>query len=194
MHPTDFAGLGGIALCTGAALLAVPGASRLGRRGRAILLGMALLLLALPYDGLPLVAYLRGVSGDLSVTALVLAAAGIARRFSGRIEVDAQARLRLLGCIALLALLFYPLALGIGMFDPYRLGFGDPWLIGALILLALWSWRQGLDLAVLCIALALLAWALGGYESTNLWDYLLDPLLAVYAAGLLLIAAVKRLT
>jgi len=41
----------------------------------------------------------------------------------------------------------------------------------------------------LSIALAVAAWSFGWYESTNLWDYLLDPWLAIYA----LIAQLKHI-
>jgi hypothetical protein len=38
----------------------------------------------------------------------------------------------------------------------------------------------------LCLALAALAYALGGHESSNLWDYLLDPLVSIWGlSGLL---------
>jgi hypothetical protein len=36
-------------------------------------------------------------------------------------------------------------------------------------------------LIALCVALATLAWASGWYESGNLWDYLIDPFVAIYA-------------
>lgn len=193
MHPADLLGLGGIAMGVGAALLALPGAARLERRGRAALFASALVVLALPYDGLPLVAYLRGISGDLSTTTLVLAAASVAGRFSGRPPGDPEQRLLLFGAVALVALFFYPMALGVGMFDPYRLGYGDPWLVGGAIALALLAWRARLNRAAACLAVALLAWAVGACASTNLWDYLLDPLLAAYAVVALLLAAMRRM-
>ena len=40
------------------------------------------------------------------------------------------------------------------------------------------GWTKG----VWIIALAILAWVGHWYESTNLWDYVLDPLLAIWAA------------
>ena len=41
--------------------------------------------------------------------------------------------------------------------------------------------------------LAALAWSLGWYESGNLWDYLLDPFVAIYALCAIAIQTVKRL-
>ena len=43
----------------------------------------------------------------------------------------------------------------------------------------------------LCIALATLAWAAGWYESDNLWDYLIDPFVSVYALASLIIVGFK---
>ena len=89
--------------------------------------------------------------------------------------------------IAVAALGLYPMALGIGYSDPYRLGYGNPWFMGGLLLLSLACFRR-LKVAALAIALAVLAWGVGWYESNNLWDYLLDPFLSIYA----IVALFKR--
>jgi hypothetical protein len=49
----------------------------------------------------------------------------------------------------------------------------------ALMAISLVCWLKGLRLVPLLIGLALTAWSLGLMESANLWDYLLDPWLAV---------------
>jgi hypothetical protein len=41
------------------------------------------------------------------------------------------------------------------------------------------------------VALALLAWSLDLMESGNLWDYLLDPWLSVFALGFVFIKFVR---
>ena len=74
----------------------------------------------------------------------------------------------------------------IGMFDPYRLGFGDLWLISGLLFLALAAWAWQCMLIALSLSLAVLAWSIGWYESSNLWDYLLDPWISIYALAVLL--------
>jgi hypothetical protein len=193
MQLAEILGVGGVALCAGALLLAVPPAARLGTGGRATLFVLTLALLALPSGGLPLVAYVRGITGDLSVSSLLLAAASVAGRVRGQALMDESQRLLLLAGVVVLACLLYPFALGVGPFDPYRLGFGDVRLVVALIALALLAWRQHCHAAAVCISLALLAWSAGAYESTNLWDYLIDPWLAVYAVVSLLVAALRRL-
>jgi len=43
----------------------------------------------------------------------------------------------------------------------------------------------------LIIALAVLAWSTEWYESRNLWDYLLDPMLFIYAITQLLRSGIQ---
>jgi hypothetical protein len=91
----------------------------------------------------------------------------------------------LLLLIAACAIIFYPMTLGMSMFDPYRLGYGSVALLGSVLLVASLAWLEKSYLISLCLSLAVLAWSMGWYESNNLWDYLLDPLLAAYAIGTL---------
>lgn len=123
---------------------------------------------------LPLVGYVRGVTGDLSVvlTLLLWSAVMLPSR-----PIPMGFRVALIG----IALMFYPLALGLGMFDPYEWGYGSlGFLIGVVLfalLCGLFGWTKG----VWIFAIAIIAWAGHLHESTNLWDYLLDPLLALWA-------------
>lgn len=130
---------------------------------------------------LPLVAYVRGVSSDLSITLLVLACMGLVRRLRGEGLVDARERMALYVAVAAAALFLYPMALGWGDWDPYRAGWGSPGMLIGLLAVTLFFWTKGLRLLPVLVALALLAWTLGLLESTNLWDYLLDPWLATAA-------------
>lgn len=189
-HFTDLTGLAGIACAMAAATLLLPRISRLGRTRVAIVQGAVFLLSLIPFGDMPIAAYLRGISGDLSITALVLLGCALLRPW--RAASGTAPRRALLVLIALLALALYPMALGLGSFDPYRLGYGDPLFVAALLLLALLAWYRKFDLAAQCLALAVLAWAAGWYESSNLWDYLLDPFVAVYALSALAISAIKR--
>ena len=75
----------------------------------------------------------------------------------------------------------YPYALGWTRFDPYALGFGSVEFITALLLITLAAWGARLNLIVLVVVVAVLAFLGGAYESRNLWDYLIDPLVSVYA-------------
>jgi len=191
---TDLTGLAGVACATAASLLLLPGIARLTRPRRALLLGAVFALLLIPFGGMPFAAYVRGMTGDLSITTLVLLCCTMLRPWCGCVEVQDKHRLALLTLIALAALGLYPMALGVGEHDPYRLGYGNLQFIAALLLLALAAWFRGYTMIALCIALGTLAWTAGWYESDNLWDYLIDPFVAIYALAAIMIFCVKTLT
>ena len=123
---------------------------------------------------LPLVGYVRGVTGDLSVvlTLLLWSAVMLPSR-----PIPMGFRVALI-CIALM---FYPLVLGLGMFDPYVWGYGSLGFLIGVVLVALLCGVFGWTKGVWIFAIAIIAWAGHLHESTNLWDYLLDPLLALWA-------------
>jgi len=122
---------------------------------------------------LPLSAYVRGVIGDLSIVSMLLLWTSL---LPGRKPAPLVFKL----AIACIAIVFYPLALGFGMIDPYVWGYGSILFFIAVLLFAvvcgLANWSKG----VWIIAIAILAWAAHWHESANLWDYLLDPFLAIW--------------
>ena len=190
-HFTDLTGLASVASAIAASLLPFPGIARLTKSYLAMLLGAMFVLMLIPFSGMPIAAYVRGVTGDLSITTLVLLWCALLRPWCS--STKCNNRFALLILIALTALALYPMALGIGAYDPYRLGYGDPMFIAALLLLALLAWLRRFSIIALCIAFATLAWAVGWYESNNLWDYLLDPFVSIYALAVIMVHTVKRL-
>jgi hypothetical protein len=190
---TDITGLAGIASASAAAMLLLSGTTRLSRSRLAVLQGTVFVLMLIPFGGLPMAAYLRGATGDLSITTLVLIGCALLWPGIACGGNEASKRREFLTLVALVALPLYPLSLGLTTFDPYRLGYGDPRLVAALLLAALaaWIWKQ--HLIVSCISLAILAWTTGWYESGNLWDYLLDPWVTIYALSVMLQHGVKLL-
>jgi hypothetical protein len=130
---------------------------------------------------LPLVAYVRGISSDLSISLAIIACMGLYQRLAGVRLVSDRERHATNMVFAGTALLLYPFALGWGDWDSYRLGWGSPAMWTALLMLSLVFWGKGFRLLPMLIAIALLAWAAGILETTNLWDYLIDPWLAVGA-------------
>jgi len=123
---------------------------------------------------LPLAAYVRGVIGDLSIVTMLLL-------WTSLLSGSKPAPLAFKVSVACIAIVFYPLALGFGMIDPYAWGYGSILFFIAVLLFAvvcgLANWSEG----VWMIAIAILAWAAHWHESANLWDYLLDPFLAIWA-------------
>jgi len=122
---------------------------------------------------LPLVAYVRGVIGDLSIVTMLLLWTSL---LPGRKPTPLAFKL----AIACIAVVFYPLALGFGMIDPYGWGYGSILFLIAVLLFALGCGLANWSKGVWMIAIAILAWAAHWHESANLWDYLLDPFLAIW--------------
>jgi hypothetical protein len=79
----------------------------------------------------------------------------------------------------------YPMTLGLTAFDPYILGFGSRPFLVVLFVLALWAVRRELYFINLCLSASVLAHTMGLLESRNLWDYLIDPWVTLYAFGFL---------
>jgi hypothetical protein len=123
---------------------------------------------------LPLAAYVRGVIGDLSVVTMLLL-------WTSLLPGSKPVPFAFQFSVACIAIVFYPLALGFGMIDPYAWGYGSTLFFITVLLVAvvcgLANWSKG----VWMIALAILAWAAHWHESANLWDYLLDPFLVIWA-------------
>ena len=124
---------------------------------------------------------LHGFAGPPSATLLALAVWQLACR--GASPLDQRPAWLVIG----FAVVFYPLALGLGPFDPYAIGY-QPWpLLLACGALAAGLWRCRRNDWLLILAVALAAYAGGLFA--NLWDALVDPLLVLAA----LAVAVKQL-
>jgi hypothetical protein len=154
-----------------------------------------LLIVPLPVgDGVSLLGMLRGLFGGLSVTTVIFLLALTAQKTKGIPVFAGQEARWLPSLMALTALLFYPPALGLGPLDPYAWGYDEalalPLLAGAL---ALAAWFANWRMSALALILALSLWRLRLLESSNLWDYLLDPLLAFAALGVLAARSVRRI-
>ena len=156
----------------------------------AILLAGAFAVFA-AFGDLSAAAYVRGVTGDLSMTTLVLAGAAGVARLTGRTVIEPRELRALFWLVAGAAAFLYPFALGWTPFDPYALGYGSFGFVTALLLVTLAAWHFRRNVVVLIVIAAVLAYCVGAYESRNLWDYLIDPLVAVYALVRLL-AGVRR--
>jgi len=145
-----------------------------GRR-RIVFTALAAGIAVVPLGGLPIAGYVRGVTGDLSMTTLVLLSVG----FAGGLE--RKERLAVSRLVVMAAVFLYPMALGLGPFDPYRLGFSPRGLLVVLFGVAVFAWLRELYVLLLCVGSGVLAHALGLFESQNLWDYLVDPWVCIAA-------------
>jgi len=192
MPLTSYFGLAGCGLLCLALLASLLRLEKRAPRLRLVVIVVAALALFVPIGDLPIVAYVRGVTGDLSAATLALAGGALFFRLTGRVALERR-EVNALLCLVLAAAAFlYPLALGLTPFDPYGLGYGSIPFLTVLLLVTLAAWRAGLKLLVLVIVAGGLAFLAGAYESRNLWDYLIDPLAAIYALVSLSIGAFRR--
>lgn len=149
--------------------------------GRAVCFDFLAVFL-LPVGLLTIAGYLRGVFGDISS----FSAATLVWLCFGRYWTVIQMENRkafdlqpLFIPIALASLIFYPLTLGLSRWDPYVIGYQPlvPSIMLALAGIGLVYFRK--YLSAFFLAIVLVAYLIHLQESDNLWDYLLDPLLAV---------------
>lgn len=137
--------------------------------------------LFLPIQGLSMAQWLRSALGDPSVlTLIMLLNILLLRLFNHTLLAPATRNSLLLG-VALIGIVFYTLALGVSAFDPYRLGYTPILLTALLCLASLIVWLKSMRDMAIILLLPLVAYNLDLLESTNLWDYLLDPVLLIYA-------------
>lgn len=152
---------------------------------------VTVVILLIPFGELSIAANLRGVVGDLSMTSLLSMTLICLSRITGKDYLNRYNRYVLLVSVLSAAVFLYPMTMGLTFFDPYLLGYGSYGFATVVLLVALISWGMRAYVTAAALLLAMVAYSVGLYESRNLWDYLIDPVIAIYAA-LWLAAAVLR--
>jgi hypothetical protein len=92
--------------------------------------------------------------------------------------------------LVLLALIFYPLSLGLGPFDPFDIGYRPKLILLAMIPIGIALIVHRKHVLLFIGAVDLLAYALGLFD--NLWSALFDPVLVVVCCACLAKTAVCR--
>jgi hypothetical protein len=144
--------------------------------GQLLLTGVvALAILLIPIEGISIARWIAGVNANFSIPLTVILAVAVCERAFAR-SVFAQRDWTTcwsFGAIGGLAL--YPLALGLGSFDPYEWGWHFSPLFVIVAALTVWlTWKQ--NRFGFLLLLAAVAFHLRLLESTNYWDYVLDPI------------------
>ncbi len=191
-----------LALCGHALLLtAIPvwlaHSIRLRRNYVYTLAAVIFVLAMLPIGEMSWAQYSLGIFGDLSIVTIVLLG-----RYLLYPDASRQESRRLFMLLAVTGLLFYPGVLGLGILDPYRWGYLDTYhgLLGPMLFLAiltlllLAAYLRRNVLIMLCLVAALAGFKLQLMVSTNLWDYLIDPLVVIYALISIVIHSSRRIT
>lgn len=133
----------------------------------------------LPVNGLPVSAWVRGAIDDLSIMSMMLLALNCFSHYSQRTLIQGAERKALTGLVVMAALILYPASLGMSMTDPWQWGFEPRWMIIMVGVLAVTSCLLGWWSMAMLLSMSTLAFTMQLKESTNFWDYLLDPLLVI---------------
>jgi len=146
------------------------------------------ILLLLPMRGFSLLFWSGSLMAKVSVPLIgLLLALMIERLFSCTLFSPWEWRTSwIFGILG--SLVLYPAALGLGPIDPYCWGWGNNFFLLAIAALVLFFLVTQNRFALLML-LALAAFDMELQDSTNLWDYLIDP---VYA-GLALVMGMRSL-
>jgi hypothetical protein len=134
----------------------------------------------MPINEAPVFYYLRSFYiGDLSITSTLIFCAYIIQSRGKTVLYQPVEQKQLTLLVVLGGLLLYPLALGLGQLDPYRLGYQPQIMLSILFFVGLYFWYKKSYFIVFVLTSVVLCFNLRLLESNNLWDYLLDPLLLV---------------
>ncbi|WP_038247993.1 hypothetical protein [Ghiorsea bivora] len=158
---------------------------RLVRLDASIKVNVATLFIISPFVVYPFVYspvwWLRGLTGDLSLTTTVLLVAAVYVKLFDKKLIATKERKLMLWSVVGFGVVFYPLALGVGQLDPYVWGYANVYMLGMVLGLSLLLFLRQYYVFATTLLLAVLAWNVGLLQSVNLWDYLLDPFIFFYA-------------
>ena len=150
-----------------------------------ILASASALTVILPIAGLPLGRWFISLYANPSIPLTALLFSWVLKNAfqMNLLDMSAIQTCRVFSILAGAAL--YPMALGAGAFDPYPAGWHFSWLFVILLGVTLGLLFLKNRFSVVLLA-TILAYDLHLLESSNLWDYLVDPVLILVAiAGLI---------
>jgi len=131
-----------------------------------------------PVDGLPLARWLISLNANFSIPLTAILFSRVVRTAFGIRLLDDKALLTCWIFAITAGAALYPMALGLTRLDPYAAGWGFSWLFVVMFSLTVVLLAIKNRFAVILMA-SILAFNLHLLESTNLWDYSVDPLLVV---------------
>lgn len=162
-----------------------------------IVIVAALIIALIPLNGLLVGSYIFSLAGYLSIPSmllliifLLLSCTSNRCQLLGEYWNSSEQWLSIYSFFLISGLLLYPLAAGLTLFDPYRLGFaGSPasyalplYLFAWAVICVLRAWY----LLLFLLVSAVLAYYLKILPSLNLWDYMMDVLLVIYSLFMLM--------
>lgn len=152
---------------------------------------IAFIIAWVPVNGLFIAGYSRGAVGDLSLSTMILIFIYILRSLFG-LKISAFKNAGFPAFIVFFTgIFFYPLAQGLFMVDPYGMAYNPRILSIFLFAIALIAWYLKNYLTVACICAAVTGYLFRIFESDNLWDYILDPVIFIIASVYLFLKLIK---
>jgi hypothetical protein len=148
-----------------------------GWRPTFILGVIAILAAIVPVGGIPLARWPISLNANFCIpfTVVVFNKVWQMASISGRVLLDKKALLSFWIYGVITGLVLYPMALGLGPFDPYVLGWHFSWLFGIFMVLTIvLLWRK--NRLGIVLMLSILGYNFQLLESPNLWDYFIDPI------------------
>ncbi|WP_150303013.1 hypothetical protein [Pseudomonas saliphila] len=156
-----------------------------------VLFGLTVLGMLPLVHGMSPAGYVRGVTDDLACTSMVWLVAAALMRLGFIAPWARPQPLQLWICFAVLGVVLFPAAMGVGMIDTYGWGFTPrPMLIGVAGLTLVMVLLRNAAGAFLLLA-ATAAFMLDVKPSDNYWDYLLDPFIFLYSLGALAVSGIR---
>lgn len=149
-----------------------------------LMLFLFLALIQIPITHISLVGIVSGILGNISITTTILLCLWLLSLFTAKPLLLLQPiQQQLFPLVFFAGILLYFFALGIVLFDLYALGYQAFYILLALLFVCCFNlWRKNFTV-IFIILIDLLVYSASLLNSSNLWDYLIDPLvfcLALY--------------
>lgn len=139
------------------------------------------LAMATPVCGLPLGRWLISLNANFSIPLFAIVLSRITGNAFHRPLLDKRAVDTCAVFFLISGAVLYPMALGIGPFDPYEAGWRFSWLFAGVLVLTIGLLIRKNRFGMVLV-FAVFAYDLKVLESSNFWDYIIDPLGVVWAA------------
>jgi len=153
---------------------------------------IAAIIMVLPLKHWLVIEFSRGLLGDLSFASILMLATYLLSIMKTERIYNTNSFNVL---VILMAVVLYPTSLGYSHFDMYSVGFASAeyysLLVAAIACIGIIAWYMGYAQIAVWLTLSVLAHGLNLFESNNLWNYLLDPLVVIACLISVIIKASK---
>lgn len=157
-----------------------------------ILIVISTTIIIIPLGGIPLARWAITLNANFSIPFTAILFGKVWEKAWGKVLFNKKALLSFWVFGAAMGVVLYPMALGLGPFDPYALGWGFSPLFIFLMVLTIFLLYKRNRLGIV-LMLCILSYNLQLLESPNLWDYLVDPFYVIVSLiGLILRIRKKR--